>query len=272
LNIHVFASGDQLDEACADLIGGIIRIKPRAVLGLATGGTPLGVYRRLIGDYRKGLVSFRHATSFNLDEYVGLPESRPESYHAYMRKNLFDHIDLPLSRAHLPNGNAADLEAECRRYDALVEEAGGIDLQLLGIGHNGHIGFNEPDRELAAGTHLVHLADTTRRANARFFNSIDEVPKQAITMGVGTILKAKMIVLIAKGADKADIVRRALEGPITTECPASLLQTHPRLIVLLDRDAAARLSPPSLKAMKGVDFQTDGYYTDLKVFSTNKLT
>jgi len=248
LNIQVFASGEQLDEACADLIGGMLRIKPRAVLGLATGGTPLGVYRRLIEDYRKGLVSFRQATTFNLDEYVGLPEDHPESYHSYMRRNLFDHIDLPLSRAHLPNGGAADLEAECRRYDALIEEAGGIDLQLLGIGHNGHIGFNEPDRELATGTHVVDLAEETRRANARFFRSIDEVPEQAITMGVGTILKARTIVLLAKGADKADIVRRALEGPITTDCPASLLQTHPRLIVLLDRGAAAKLSPASLNA------------------------
>lgn len=242
MNIQVFASGDQLDEACADLIGGMIRIKPRAVLGLATGGTPLGVYRRLIDDYRNGLVSFRHATTFNLDEYVGLPEDHPESYHAYMRKNLFDHIDLPLSRAHLPNGNAADLEAECRHYDALIEEAGGIDLQLLGIGHNGHIGFNEPDRELATGTHVVELAEKTRQANARFFNSIDEVPRLAITMGVGTILKARTIVLMAKGEDKADIVRRALEGPITTDCPASLLQAHPQLIVLLDQGAASKLS------------------------------
>jgi glucosamine-6-phosphate deaminase len=256
LNIQVFASGDQLDEACADLIGGMVRIKPRAVLGLATGGTPLGVYRRLIADHRNGLISFRQATTFNLDEYVGLPENHPESYRAYMRRNLFDHIDLPLSRAHLPDGNAADLEAECRRYDALIEEAGGIDLQLLGIGHNGHIGFNEPDRELATGTHVVDLAEETRRANARFFRSIDEVPRRAITMGVGTILKARTIVLMAKGADKADIVRRALEGPITTECPASLLQTHSQLIVLLDRGAAAKLSAASPNAALSLDGRT----------------
>lgn len=245
-----------MDEACADLIGGMIRVKPRAVLGLATGGTPLGVYRRLIEDYRNGLLSFRQATTFNLDEYVGLPEDHPESYHSYMRKNLFDHIDLPLSRAHLPNGNAEDLAAECRRYDALIEEAGGIDLQLLGIGHNGHIGFNEPDRELETGTHVVELAEKTRQANARFFSSVDEVPRQAITMGVGTILKARMIVLMAKGADKADIVRRALEGPITTDCPASLLQTHPRLIVLLDRDASSMLSGASLNAMPSLEERT----------------
>lgn len=245
MNIQVFASEDQLDEACADLIGGMIRIKPRAVLGLATGGTPLGVYRRLIDDYSNGLVSFRQATSFNLDEYIGLPEDHPESYHAYMRRYLFDHIDLPLSRAHLPNGNAADLEAECRRYDALIEEAGGIDLLILGIGYNGHIGFNEPNRELSAGTHVAELAEETLRANARFFRSIDEVPKRAITMGVGTILKARTIVLMAKGEDKADVVRRALEGPVTTDCPASLLQTHPQLIVLLDRAAASKLSTAS---------------------------
>jgi len=248
LNIQVFASGEQLDEACAGLIGGLIRIKPSAVLGLATGETPLGVYRLLIGDYRNGLVSFRQATTFNLDEYVGLSEVHPKSYHAYMRQNLFNHIDLPPERAHLPNGNASDLAAECRRYDALIEEAGGIDLQLLGIGHNGHIGFNEPGPELIAGTHVVDLAEKTRRANARFFSSVDEVPRQAITMGVGTILKARIIVLIAKGKDKADIVRRALEGPVTTECPASLLQTHPQLVVMLDREAASELSPAVLNA------------------------
>jgi len=242
LNIHVFATEEHLDDACANLIAGLIRVNPRAVLGLATGGTPLGVYRRLIRDFKEGLLSFRQVTTFNLDEYVNLPEEHPESYHAYMKRNLLDHIDLPLSRAHLPNGNASDLDAECRRYDALIEDAGGIDLQLLGVGHNGHIGFNEPGRELVAGTHVVELAQQTRQANARFFHSVDEVPTQAITMGVGSILKAGTIVLLAKGADKADILQRALEGPITTECPASLLQTHPRLIVLADQAAAAKLS------------------------------
>src|SRR5690606_28666795 len=226
MNIHIFDSGEQLDEAAAETICGFIRAKPGAVLGLATGETPLGIYRKLAEKFREGLISFRQVTTFNLDEYVNLPEDHPESYHAYMRRHLFDHIDLPPSRAHLPCGNAADLAAECQRYDALIEEAGGIDLQMLGIGHNGHIGFNEPGRELAAGTHVVRLAPETRRANARFFGSIDEVPERAVTMGVGTILKARLILLIAKGADKADIVRRALTGPITTECPASLLQTH----------------------------------------------
>ncbi|OUM98981.1 MAG: glucosamine-6-phosphate deaminase [Paenibacillaceae bacterium ZCTH02-B3] len=241
MNIHIFDSGEQLDEAAAETICGFIRAKPGAVLGLATGETPLGIYRKLAEKFREGLISFRQVTTFNLDEYVNLPEDHPESYHAYMRRHLFDHIDLPPSRAHLPCGNAADLAAECQRYDALIEEAGGIDLQMLGIGHNGHIGFNEPGRELAAGTHVVRLAPETRRANARFFGSIDEVPERAVTMGVGTILKARLILLIAKGADKADIVRRALTGPITTECPASLLQTHPRLVVLLDRAAAKAL-------------------------------
>jgi len=241
MNICIFDSGEQLDEAGAETICGFIRANPKAVLGLATGETPLGIYRILVRKFREGLISFRQVTTFNLDEYVNLPEDHPESYHTYMRRHLFDHIDLPPSRAHLPRGNAADLAAECRRYDTLIEEAGGIDLQILGIGHNGHIGFNEPGPGLVSGTHVVRLAPETRRANARFFGGFDEVPEMAVTMGVGTILKAGLILLIAKGEDKAEIVHRALKGPITTECPASLLQAHPRLIVLLDRAAAGNI-------------------------------
>jgi glucosamine-6-phosphate deaminase len=149
---------------------------------------------------------------------------------------------LPEAQANIPDGNASDLEAECRRYDERIEAAGQLDLQLLGLGHNGHIGFNEPAHALIKGTHVVNLAEETRKANARFFPSLEDVPRQALTMGVGTILKAKTILLVVKGSDKADIVRRALQGPITTDCPASLLQTHPHLVVLLDRAAAEKLS------------------------------
>jgi glucosamine-6-phosphate deaminase len=242
MNILTFDDEEKLNEAGANIIAGILQTKPRAVLGLATGGTPVGIYRQLVQGFQRGLFSFRQATTFNLDEYVGLPETHPESYHSYMRRHLFGHIDLPPEQAHIPDGNAADLEAECRRYDALIERAGQFDLQLLGLGHNGHIGFNEPAHALLRGTHIVDLAAETRRANARFFASPDEVPKRAITMGVGTILKAKMILLVVRGADKADIVRRALTGPIATDCPASLLQTHPHLVVLLDREAGRNLS------------------------------
>lgn len=242
MNVWIYDSEDKLNEAGSNIITGLVQTNPRAVLGLATGGTPVGIYKQLVSDFQRGMISFRGVTTFNLDEYVGLPEDHPESYHSYMREHLFRHIDLPAGQAHIPDGNAPDPEAECRRYDDLIERAGQIDLQLLGLGHNGHIGFNEPAHALIKGTHVVNLAEETRKANARFFRSLDEVPRQALTMGVGTILKAKMILLVVKGADKADIVRRALQGPIATECPASLLQTHPHLIVLLDRAAAEKLS------------------------------
>ncbi len=218
-------------------MSGLIQLSRHCVLGLATGSSPVGLYEELVKSCNRGIVSFKNTTTFNLDEYVGLPEDHPESYHTYMREHLFRHVDLDPERTHIPNGNAPDLEAECRRYNELLEAARQIDLQILGIGHNGHIGFNEPDHALLSGTHIVDLKEQTRKANARFFSSIDEVPKQALTMGVGTILKAKTILLIVRGEDKAEIVHRALTGRITTEIPASLLQTHPQLIVYLDSGA-----------------------------------
>ncbi len=240
MNILKFPTDAELNEAGAGIITGLVQTKPNAVLGLATGSTPIGIYKEMIRTFRKNMVSYKQATTFNLDEYVGLPASDPQSYAHYMKEHLFGHIDASPERTHIPNGIAADPEAECKRYDALLETYGQIDLQLLGLGHNGHIGFNEPDHSLIRGTHVVQLSDTTREANARFFESPDRVPTHAITMGVGTILKAKTILLVVKGADKADIVHRALTGEITTECPASLLQTHPHLVVLLDAEAGRR--------------------------------
>jgi glucosamine-6-phosphate deaminase len=245
MNRLIFDTDDKLNEAAANILSGLVQTKPRAVLGLATGGTPVGIYRQVVSDFKRGMLSFREVTTFNLDEYVGLPADHPESYHSYMQQHLFDHIDLPAAQAYLPDGTASDVAAECRRYDELIDRAGQIDLQLLGLGHNGHIGFNEPAHALIRGTHVVELAEETLQANARYFQSLDEVPKQALTMGVGTILKAKMIVLVVKGADKAAIVQRALQGSITTDCPASLLQTHPHLVVLLDRAAADKLGGTS---------------------------
>ncbi|KIL36870.1 glucosamine-6-phosphate deaminase [Cohnella kolymensis] len=241
MNILTFDSDDKLNEAAANIIIGQIQTTPRAVLGLATGGTPVGIYKEIVREFQRDMFSFRRVTTFNLDEYVGLPVDHSQSYHTYMRKHLFDHIDIPSSQCHIPDGHAPDLHEECRRYDALIENAGQIDLQLLGLGHNGHIGFNEPAHALIRGTHVVDLAEATREANARYFDAIDEVPRQALTIGVGTILKAKKILLAVKGEDKAEIVERALKGPITTDCPASLLQTHPNLIVLLDSAAARRM-------------------------------
>jgi len=237
MNIHRFQNTQELNEAGAGIIVGLVQLQPRAVLGLATGGTPVGIYEELVKTYQKGRISFKSVTSFNLDEYVGLPDGHPESYRSYMKNHLFDHVDLPAEQAHIPDGNAADLTAECRNYDRLLEDAKQIDLQILGLGHNGHIGFNEPDHALVSGTHLVELKPATREANARFFASPDEVPTHALTMGVGMILKAKTILLVVRGADKAEIVHQALTGPITTELPASLLQTHPHLVVLLDAEA-----------------------------------
>ena len=242
MNILTFDSHEKLHQAAAGIIAGLVQTNPKAVLGLATGGTPVGIYEELVKLHRSGLVSFKSATSFNLDEYVGIPADHPESYHAYMNKHLFSLTDFSPERTHIPNGNAKDPEQECVRYDTLLESVGQIDLQLLGLGHNGHIGFNEPDRSLKNGTHIVELRAETREANARFFNSIDEVPTHALTMGIGSILKAKMILLVVKGADKAGIVRTALQGPITTECPASLLQTHPNVVVLLDQEAGRLLN------------------------------
>jgi glucosamine-6-phosphate deaminase len=242
MNILTFDSDDKLNEAAANIIIGQIQTTPRAVLGLATGGTPVGIYKEVVKEFDRGMFSFKSVTTFNLDEYVNIPTDHPESYHSYMNSHLFSQIDLPATQCHIPDGNAADSLAECVRYDELIERGGQIDLQLLGLGHNGHIGFNEPAHALIKGTHVVDLAEETREANARFFDSINDVPKQALTMGVGTILKAKKILLVVKGADKADIVYRALRGPITTDCPASLLQTHPNLIVLLDCSAAGKLA------------------------------
>jgi glucosamine-6-phosphate deaminase len=241
MRIEVFENNDSLDARAAQLIAEAVKTSPRPVLGLATGGTPTGVYRKLREAYRNKEISFRHTVTFNLDEYVGLPAEHPQSYLSYMNEHLFSHVDIPREHIHIPNGNAPDPQEECRRYDEALAAAGRIDLQLLGLGHNGHIGFNEPGRTLIRNTHVVELSQTTREANARFFRDLDEVPRQAITMGIGGILHARRIVLLVKGEDKADIVKRALTGPITTEVPASLLQTHPDLIVLLDAAAAGKL-------------------------------
>lgn len=240
MDIKIFDHSEQLDAYAAQLYFDLVNGKPDAVLGLATGSTPVGIYDKIIEGVKANKASFREVTTYNLDEYVGLPPENEQSYAYYMNKHLFAHIDIPPNRTHLPDGMAKDLQQECKRYDAMLE-ARPIDLQLLGLGHNGHIGFNEPDDRLSGGTHVVELKAETREANARFFASLDEVPSQALTMGVGSILKAKRILLVVRGSDKAGIVKEALTGPITTQVPASLLQTHPRVTVLLDREAGGML-------------------------------
>jgi len=241
MNILIYDTQEQVNKVGASIISNIILAKPDALLGLATGSTPIGIYKQLVDANKEGLISFKDVATYNLDEYVGIDGSHNQSYRHFMNENLFNHIDINIEKTHVPNGKAVDLEAECTRYDAEIDAAGQLDIQLLGLGHNGHIGFNEPADHLSAGTHIVELAQETRQANARFFTSIDEVPTQAITMGVATILKAKTVLLVVKGEDKADIVKEALRGPITTQCPASLLQLHPNLIVLLDSAAGSKL-------------------------------
>ncbi|WP_379130629.1 glucosamine-6-phosphate deaminase [Paenibacillus sp. sgz500958] len=237
MNIFKFQNDEDFVQTGANLIVSLLQSNPKAVLGLATGSSPVGVYARVVEMYQKGLVSFSKASSYNLDEYVGLPVDHPQSYRSFMNEHLFNHVDIDLSRTHVPNGNAPDLDAECLNYDKMLEENGPVDLQILGIGANGHIGFNEPDASLSSGTHVVDLLEETLEANARFFPTIDDVPRQAVTMGIASILKAKQIVLLVRGEEKAEAIRNAIEGPITTQCPASLLQSHPNVVVLLDEGA-----------------------------------
>lgn len=237
MNILKFHSEEDFVQTGASLIVSLLQSNPKAVLGLATGSSPVGVYAKLVEMHRKNLVSFSKASSFNLDEYVGLPVDHPQSYRSFMNEHLFNHIDIDPKQTHIPNSNAADLAAECLAYDKMLEDNGPVDLQILGIGSNGHIGFNEPDANLSSKTHVVELLEETREANARFFDKLDDVPRQAITMGIGGIMKARQILLLVRGAGKAEAIRDAVEGPITTQCPASLLQSHPNVIVLVDEGA-----------------------------------
>ena len=224
----------------AELYEELLSRKPNAVLGLATGSTPLGLYARLRALYEAGRISFRDATSFNLDEYVGLPPTHDQSYRYFMEHNLFSHIDLPHERISVPSGLDTSADA-LAGYDAAIEAAGGIDLQLLGLGGNGHIGFNEPGTPFELGTHVVELTERTRRDNARFFTSIDEVPTHAATMGVKTVMHARAILLLAFGQAKAEAVRASFAGPVTPEVPASVLQLHPNVTVFCDEEAAKLL-------------------------------
>ena len=216
-------------------------LKPGKVLGLATGSTPLGLYARMVKDHEENKTSYADIRSFNLDEYVGLPISHPESYYAFMHRNLFDKIDIKEENAHVPSGLGDDLEAQAKKYDAMIDESP-VDIQLLGIGSDGHIAFNEPGTPFDSGTHVTDLAESTIKDNCRFFdNDISKVPTQAVTQGIGTIMKARNILLIATGANKAQAVKDMIEGPIDEACPASVLQRHPNVTVIVDEAAAALL-------------------------------
>ncbi len=233
---------DAMSLQAARVIAAQLLKRPGSVLGLATGSTPVGLYKKLIEWYQEGTMDFSQARSVNLDEYVGLDGSHDQSYRCFMGKNLFDHVNFVPENTHVPDGKATDPAAEGARYDALIRDLGGIDLQLLGLGRNGHIGFNEPGDAFVPGTHLVDLAQSTVDANARFFAHIDLVPRQAITMGIAGIMQAGQILVAVSGADKADAVYAAFRGPVTPTCPASILQLHSDVILVGDKAALSKLN------------------------------
>jgi glucosamine-6-phosphate deaminase len=244
---------DAMSKEAAKIVADRIRRKPNLVLGLATGSTPLGLYKELIRMHREEGLDFSKVVTFNLDEYIGLPPEHDQSYHYFMWENFFKHININPANVHIPQGMFGDLkisqyetdpkvEAYCQWYEEQIKKFGGIDLQILGIGANGHIAFNEPGSSLGSRTRIKTLTEKTRQDNSRFFKSIDEVPKYAITMGIGTIMEAKEVILLASGENKADAIKAAVEGPITAMCPASMLQMHRKAIIILDKKAASKLS------------------------------
>lgn len=241
MRIYLEADYAAMSRRAANLIAAEVIRRPDCVLGLATGSTPIGTYENLIARNRAGDLSFREVRTVNLDEYKGLAPTHDQSYRYFMQTNLFDHIDILPENTNVPDGLAADADAECTRYDALVASLGYADLQLLGLGRNGHIGFNEPDDHFTKETHVVDLTDSTIDANARFFATRDDVPRQALTMGVGCIMAARRVLLIASGADKADALYNAVCGPISPNCPASILQLHGDVVVVGDEAALHRI-------------------------------
>ncbi len=239
--IHVYKNAEEVGKAAAMIVASEINKKADCVLGLATGSTPVPTYKEMARMNREGLVDFSKVRSYNLDEYIGLAPDHVCSYRRFMNEQLFDHINIDKANTHVPCGIGADHEADAKAYDEAVEAAGGIDLQILGIGHDGHIGFNEPGDEFIAGTNIVTLTDMTIDANTRFFEKRDDVPRQAITLGNRNIMAAKRIILLATGKDKAKAIAAAIKGNITPKMPASLLQVHPNVQFLLDEEAASLL-------------------------------
>lgn len=238
MKVIVEKNYDMFSKKAAELVSDEITKCPNIVLGLATGSTPLGMYKELIKKHRTEGTDFSKVKTFNLDEYVGLDGEHPQSYRNFMNEELFNHINIEVKNTFVPNGKAEDLDGVCKEYDEKIKEAGGIDLQILGIGQNGHIAFNEPAKELNAYTSVVDLTESTINVNSRFFNSIDDVPKRAISMGIASILKAKKIILLASGKSKRQVIKQLLENPVlTTEFPASMLLCHPDVTIIVDHDA-----------------------------------
>lgn len=232
---------EEMSEKASSIVAERMAHLKNPVLGLATGSTPEGLYQKLIAKNNRNEISFKDTTTFNLDEYVGLEKTDPNSYHFYMNNKLFSHIDIAAEQTHVPNGAASDAGKECKDYEELIRKNGNIDLQLLGLGLNGHIGFNEPGTPSSSRTHIVELDESTRNANARFFNSMDEVPTKAITMGIETIMESKEILLLVSGENKAGAVERLINGEISEDFPASILQNHDRVTIIADEAALSRM-------------------------------
>jgi glucosamine-6-phosphate deaminase len=232
---------EELSQKAAEEIISRIKTEPSLNFGLATGSTPTGLYQELIRDHKQNQTSYKEINTFNLDEYIGIPKKDRNSYHYFMCEHLFEHIDISLDQTHIPDGTAKNLDEECMRYEQFINEHGGIDLQILGIGQNGHIGFNEPGTPFDSRTHIIDLAESTRKANSRFFESLDDVPKQAITMGIASIMDSKEIFLLVSGASKAKALARLINGEVSEQFPASILQKHENVTIFADKEATAIL-------------------------------
>ena len=241
MRIYKATDYNDMSRKAANIISAQIILKPDCVLGLATGSSPIGIYKQLIEWYHKGDLNFSEVKTVNLDEYKGVSDDNPQSYHYFMNHNFFQHINIDTKNTNLPNGLALDTEQECERFNEVITQLGGIDLQLLGIGHNGHIGFNEPGESFEKGTHCVELTLSTLEANSRLFGEGEQMPTHAYTMGIKTIMLAKKILLVVSGEEKAEILAKALTGPITPSVPASILQLHPDFTVVVDTEAAKYL-------------------------------
>lgn len=247
MRILVCKNYDEMSKKAAQIIASQVTLKSDSILGLATGSTPIGMYKNLVEMYKEGTLDFSEVKSFNLDEYYQLPRENDQSYYHFMHENLFNHINIKEENVNIPNGMTKDIKLECKQYDDSIKNIGGIDIQVLGIGLNAHIGFNEPSNVFVKGTNLVDLKKSTIEANARFFESIDEVPKKAVTMGIGSIFKSKKIILLASGESKAEAIHNTVYGDITPQVPSSILQLHRDTILILDEGASSKLKEEDYK-------------------------
>ena len=241
--MRVYRAKDYKDMSrkAANIISAQIILKPNSVLGLATGSTPIGTYSQLVDWYKKGDLDFSEVTTVNLDEYRGLTHSNDQSYYYFMNDNLFSHVNIDPAHTHIPDGTEPDAQKACDDFEAIVKNCGGTDLQLLGLGHNGHIGFNEPAEDFPKFTHCVDLTESTIQANARFFDKPEDVPTQAYTMGIGTIMRCKKILVVVSGSDKAQILKKVVQGPVTPQVPGSILQFHPDCTIIADKAARSEM-------------------------------